>query len=106
MYELRRDMDGGDGCGEGLRHATRLDALWWCGQVGTAFGGPMANDGKAQCPTMVNFNRRCIRAEGHAGPCGGGLKSPRVGVFECGFCRATFPSLEEFDAHAPCPAAT
>jgi hypothetical protein len=32
----------------------------------------MANEGKVQCPTMVHFNRRCIRAEGHAGPCGGG----------------------------------
>jgi len=31
----------------------------------------MANEGKVQCPTMVHFNRRCIRAEGHAGPCGG-----------------------------------
>jgi hypothetical protein len=65
----------------------------------------MANEGKVQCPTMVNFNRRCIRTEGHAGPCGGGLKSPRVGVYECGFCHATFPSLGEFDAHAPCSAA-
>jgi len=35
-----------------------------------------------------------------------GLKSPRVGVYECGFCHATFPSLEEFDAHAACPAAS
>jgi hypothetical protein len=66
----------------------------------------MANEAKGQCPAMVNFNRRCIRAEGHTGPCGGGLKSPRVGVYECGFCLATFPTLEEFDAHAPCPAAT
>lgn len=65
----------------------------------------MANEAKFQCPVMVNFNRRCIRAEGHPGPCDGGLKSPRVGVYECGFCRANFPSLEEFDAHAPCPAA-
>lgn len=64
----------------------------------------MANGAKVQCPTMVNFNRRCIRAEGHAGACGGGLKSPRVGVYECGFCRGTFPSLEEFDSHAPCSA--
>jgi hypothetical protein len=66
----------------------------------------MANESDVQCPSMVNFNRRCIRAEGHAGPCAGGLKSPRVGVYECGFCHATFPSLEEFDSHAPCSAAT
>jgi hypothetical protein len=66
----------------------------------------MANDGKVQCPNYVNFNLRCIRAKGYAGPCVGGLKSPRVGIYECGFCGATFPSLEEFDAHASCPAAT
>jgi hypothetical protein len=65
----------------------------------------MPNEGKVQCPAMVNFNRRCIRAEGHSGHCDGGLKSPRVGVYECEFCHANFPSLEEFDAHAPCPAA-
>ena len=65
----------------------------------------MANEGKVQCPTMVNFNRRCIRAQAHPGSCGGGLKSPRVGIYECGFCHATFPLLEGFDAHAPCPAA-
>jgi hypothetical protein len=39
-------------------------------------------------------------------PATGGLKSPRVGVYECGYCHAKFPSLEEFDAHAPCPAAS
>ena len=66
----------------------------------------MANEGRVQCHIMVNFNHRCIRAEGHAGPCGRGLKSPKVGVYEVGFCHATFPTLEEFDAHAPCPAAT
>ena len=36
----------------------------------------MANEGKVQCPTMVNFNRRCIRMEGHMGPCDGGLDRP------------------------------
>jgi hypothetical protein len=65
----------------------------------------MPSEGRVQCPAMANFNRRCIRAEGHFGPCDGGLKSPRVGVYECGFCHVIFASLGEFDAHAPCPAA-
>lgn len=65
----------------------------------------MADEGIVQCPAMVKFNRRCIRVEGHGGVCGG-LKSPGVGVYECGFCHGAFPSLEEFDAHAPCSAAT
>ena len=58
----------------------------------------MANEGRGQCRSMMNFNRRCIGAEGHDGPCSGGVKSPRLGAYECGFCHATFPSLAEFDA--------
>ena len=50
-----------------------------------------------------------VRASGRKDtlvPAVGGSNRLRVGVYECGFCHATFPSLEEFDAHAPCPAAS
>jgi hypothetical protein len=45
----------------------------------------MANEGKVQCPTMVNFNRRCIRAVAHAGPCGGGSNRLELGFMNADF---------------------
>jgi len=60
---------------------------------------------KFRCSKFLAPERQCIRAEGHEGPCDSGITKPpiRGAVCECTFCKRKFASIDEFDAHAPCP---
>lgn len=62
---------------------------------------------KFRCPEFVAADLQCIRTEGHEGACDSGLAQPpaKGADCECTICKRKFASIEDFDAHAPCPEA-
>jgi hypothetical protein len=55
-----------------------------------------------QCPFLVAPDQQCIRFGGHDGQHAAG-PMPKAAVMDCPVCGRKLASLEDFDAHVPCP---
>jgi hypothetical protein len=64
----------------------------------------MAHEGKFQCPALVNSSPhgQCIRVEGHEGDHLAATSAQ--GGFGCPNCKKLFATIDDLDAHVPCPA--
>jgi hypothetical protein len=67
-----------------------------------ASGRPMTNEGKFQCPALVDSSPhgQCIRVEGHPGE--HVTATSAQGGYSCPRCKKLFASIEALDAHVPC----